>query len=143
MSLLPPNSHGSSTNSLWGIVTTGKFWEQHLTDGVKNFLGSQAQSSKFAGVQSTGLDAGDFHSVDPEEVRQKLRDATQRLLESGDVRCVVMGCAGMAGLEDIIRRVAIDMYGKERGHKVAIVDGVKAGVLQLELAIKSRTIFEG
>lgn len=106
-------------------------------------MGSQEQSAKFAGVQSTGLDAGDFHSVDPEQVRQKLRDATQRLLQSGDVRCVVMGCAGMVGLEDIIRRVAVDMYGKEKGHKVAIVDGVKAGILQLDLAVKSRRMFEG
>lgn len=129
----------------WGIVTTGKFWEKHLTDGVNEFLGQLPESSggnkKFAGVYSTGLNAGDFHRVSPEEVRAKLREATTKLLQSGNVTCVVMGCGGMAGLEDIIRSTAADVYSKERAEKLYIVDGVKAGVLQLEQTIRSKGIF--
>jgi len=142
MSLLSTDLRGGSGNARWGIVTTGRFWEAHLERGVEAFLGVQGKTSKFAGVQSTGLDAGDFHTVDPGQVRDKLTEATRRLLGSGEVGCVVMGCAGMAGLEGIIRDAAVDMYGKERGRRVAIVDGVKAGIFQLELAVKSRRMFE-
>lgn len=129
----------------WGIVTTGKFWEKHLTDGVKEFLGQElgAANAKFAGVQTTGLDAGDFHGgVDPEVIRQKLEEATKRLLETTAVECVVMGCAGMAGLEEIIRGVARREYGKEAGDKIFIIDGVRAGVGLLEQTVRNRKMFQ-
>lgn len=128
---------------MWGIVTTGKFWEDHLTAGVKSFLGQDEDSAnnKFAGVFSTGLNAGDFHTVPEEEVTARLRDATRRLFQSGDVRCVVMGCAGMAGLEHIIRSTAAEMFGARAGENLYVVDGVKAGVLQLDQMVRSKQIF--
>lgn len=119
------------TSEKWGIITTGKFWEAHLEGGVKAYLG---EDSSFAGVFSTGLTAGDFHKVSPEVVREKLKDATQRLLDVGDVTVAVMGCAGMAGLEGIIRETVGD-------RRFYVVDGVKAGVLQLENMKHSRDIF--
>jgi Asp/Glu/hydantoin racemase len=165
----------------WGIVTTGKFWEDHLADGVATFLGQgQCHSStepaagaaetdhqvqqvgaaaaaaaeeqktlsppnlRFAGVQSTGLNAGDFHGPDavpPQVVRQKMHEATARLLSNGRVDVVVMGCAGMAGLETIIREVAIETYGPDAGMRVYIVDGVKAGVVALEGMVRERRMF--
>ena len=129
----------------WGIVTTGKFWEAHLTQGVNTFLGVDPRSvnDKFAGVETTGLDAGDFHGgVSPEVIRQKLRDATFRLLGQGAVECVVMGCAGMAGLETIIRSAAIEKYGEEQGNQVLIIDGVKAGVGLLEQMVHNKRMFQ-
>jgi Asp/Glu/hydantoin racemase len=128
----------------WGIVTTGKFWEKHLTEGVNQFLGAQAHgnNSKFVGVETTGLNAGDFHGgVKPEVVRQKLKEATARLLEKGDVECIVMGCAGMAGLEEIIRSVAVEKYGPKQANQLLIVDGLKAGIWQLEQMARSRKAF--
>ncbi|KAH8706229.1 Asp/Glu/hydantoin racemase [Ilyonectria robusta] len=130
-------------NEKWGIVTTGKFWEDHLGDGVKAFLGqdSTAANHKFAGVFTSGLTAGDFHTVSPEEVKAKLETAVAQLFASGNVSCVVMGCAGMAGLEDTIRASAIASYGKDAGEQVYIVDGVKAGILQLEQTVRSIQAF--
>ncbi|CAG7558924.1 unnamed protein product [Fusarium equiseti] len=127
----------------WGIVTTGKFWEDHLTDGVKKYLGQEKDgvNSKFAGVYSSGLTAGDFHTVSPEKVREKLKEATRKLLDQGQVNCVVMGCGGMAGLEDIIRSTAVEEYGKADGDLVYIIDGVKAGIMQLEQMIRSKRAF--
>jgi len=145
LSILPANSTGGHDNRQWGIVTTGKYWEEHLATGAGNFLGDAHGKGnlKFAGVQSSGLDAGDFHSVDPVVVKQKLKEAATRLFKSGDVVCVVMGCAGMAGLEEIIRSAAVDCYGEEKGRLVAIVDAVKAGILELELMVKSKRLFLG
>ncbi|KAI1033454.1 hypothetical protein LB503_008583 [Fusarium chuoi] len=127
----------------WGIVTTGTWWEDHLSHGVKNFLGQAKDgvNNKFAGVFSSGLTAGDFHTVPPEKVREKLKEATRKLLNEGQVSVVLMGCGGMAGLEEIIRSTAIEEYGKADGNLVYIVDGVKAGIMQLEQMIRSKKIF--
>ncbi|KAL5604880.1 hypothetical protein BROUX41_001789 [Berkeleyomyces rouxiae] len=117
----------------WGIVTTGKFWESHLTHGVaKNLTDSEDQSPSphFAGVFSTGLNAGDFHNVDPDTVKQRLCKAVDRLLRVGNVQSIIMGCAGMAGLEDIIRNEAIKIYG-DQGKDLHIVDGLKSGLTLL------------
>lgn len=128
----------------WGIVTTGWFWEDHLTAGVKNFLGQSGSdiNRKFAGVKSTGLDAGDFHGEVPKEVIQgKLKDATKKLLHTGFVKCVVMGCAGMAGLEDIIRSAAVSKYGETAAKNICVVDGVQAGIGVLEQMVKNKRMF--
>jgi len=145
LSLLgPPVPDDDGESRMWGVVTTGKFWEAHLTAGVKHFLGQKTEEPnlKFGGIESTGLNAGDFHGgVDPAVIRQKLKEATQRLLGKGPVECVVMGCAGMAGLEDIIRDATADKYGKEQADKLFVVDGVLAGVGLLEQTVKNRRMF--
>ncbi|KAI1140035.1 Asp/Glu/hydantoin racemase [Hypoxylon sp. FL0543] len=131
----------------WGIVTTGKFWEKHLADGVKSFLGTAAtdSNSRFAGVESTGLNASDFHhGVDPAIVRKKLNEATKRLLSKPGVKCIAMGCAGMAGLEEIIRNAARE----EKGEKFAfselhVIDGVRAGIMQIEHRIRHQREIPG
>lgn len=135
--IAPPESRDK-----FGIVTTGKFWETHLS--VNNFLGQDegAKNSRFAGVYSSGLTAGDFHVVSPEEVKEKLADATRRLLKSDNVTCVIMGCGGMAGLEGIIRDAAVQVYGKDRARDLYVIDGVQAGILQLHQMALSRQAFK-
>lgn len=129
----------------WGIVTTGKFWEDHLIAGIKEFLGQQIceTNSKFCGVFSTGLTAGDFHGTDitPKMIQTKLAEAAKRLLRTGQVECVVMGCAGMAGLEETIRSAIRDEYPAELADKVHIIDGVKAGIGILEQMVKNKRMF--
>lgn len=141
----------------WGIVTTGKFWEAHLTSAVQEFLGQSTDSERdqagagttttnkwFRGVFTTGLNAGDFHgpgAVPPSTIREKLSDATRRLLRTGGVDCVIMGCAGMAGLEQIIREACVEEYGEEGARRVFIVDAVRAGVGVLEGMVRNKRIF--
>lgn len=146
LSLLPAYySETVTIPSTWGVVTTGKFWEDHLSAGVETFLGTSASTgkkNKFAGVYSTGLIAGDFHGgVSQETITAKLKDATKALLKSSPVGCVVMGCAGMAGLEEVIRSAAVEEYGPERGAQVYIIDGVKAGVGLLDNAARQAAMF--
>ncbi|XXH04060.1 Arp2/3 complex subunit, actin nucleation center [Hypoxylon texense] len=138
----------------WGIVTTGKFWEAHLSAGVLDFLGSGGgggggpadSNTKFAGVESTGLNAGDFHhGVDPEVVRKKLKEATQRLIRRGGlVTCIVMGCAGMAGLEEIIRAAVSELRGDEFAYsQLHVIDGVRAGIMQVDHMIRNQRLRPG
>ncbi|KAI1394437.1 Asp/Glu/hydantoin racemase [Hypoxylon trugodes] len=131
----------------WGIVTTGKFWEKHLTDGVKEYVGAYKvdENEKFAGVESTGLNASDFHhGVDPAVIRQKLKEATKRLLAKSEIACIVMGCAGMAGLEEIIREAAKEEMGEKFAYnELHVIDGVRAGIMQVEQQIRYHRLIPG
>jgi Asp/Glu/hydantoin racemase len=114
LSLLP------SPDRRFAIVTTGKAWETLLLDGVGELLGARARCRS---VESTGLDADQLHRVGEEELHKRLKEATMRALEGGEVEVVCLGCAGMVGLGGAVRAAA-----KEMGRTIRVVDGVEAGV---------------
>lgn len=135
---------GAGAGGGWGIVTTGQFWEAHLDEAVKAFLGQRADDGNnlFRGVFTTGLNASDFHGgVSPDTMQGRLMDAARRLLRKGTVDCVLMGCAGMAGLEDIIRSAIREEYGEQAVDRVYIIDGIRAGVGVLEQMVRNRHMF--
>ncbi|KIV99475.1 uncharacterized protein PV09_08895 [Verruconis gallopava] len=119
----------------FGIVSTGKVWEEILTDAVDSFLGCEG-GKRFAGVETTGLNATELHDAPQEEVERRVKEACKRLLGKGDVGAICLGCAGMSGMDDWVRSAAIDTLGPERGGRVRIVDGVKAGVAWLDGALQ-------
>ncbi|KAF1943791.1 hypothetical protein EJ02DRAFT_443102 [Clathrospora elynae] len=122
----------------FGIVSTGKVWESILTDATIAFLGTGSEASKrFAGVETTGLNATDLHDAPAEEVRKRMKDAVKRLLKKGKVGAVCLGCAGMAGMDEMIREACVEELGEEQGKRVSIVDGVKAGIAWLEGAVRA------
>lgn len=131
----------------WGIVTTGKFWEDHLSRGVRLYLGGRVDdvNTKFAGVESTGLNASDFHhGVDPAVVKQKIKEATKRLLADDGVHAIVMGCAGMAGLEATIREAASEKRDEQFAYDILhVIDGVRVGVMQAEHMVKQQRLRPG
>jgi len=122
----------------FGIVSTGKVWEEILADAVADFLGSSgAASERFAGVETTGLSATDLHDAPAAEVRKRMMDAVRRLLRKGRVGAVCLGCAGMAGMGEMVREACVEELGEEAGRRVRVVDGVQAGVAWLEGAVRS------
>jgi Asp/Glu/hydantoin racemase len=163
LSLVSPfgdSQHGLGTH--WGIVTTGAFWEGHLSEALAKYLGVSKpaesntppsegdnrpgllqKSHKFAGVFSTGLNADDFHSgrLSEETIQKRLHEATLRLLFSERVDVVVLGCAGMAGLEDIVRGAAKDAYGDGYADRLCVIDPVRAGIVTLEAMIRTKKMF--
>ncbi len=113
----------------FGIVSTGDAWKGILGDAVREeILGRERAGVWFGGVETCGLDAGELHG--DEEVERRVREATGRLVRGkeggggGEVGVVVLGCAGMVGMEGWVRGVA--------GEGVRVVDGVKAGVGALQ-----------
>jgi len=103
----------------FGIISTGDIWKSVLGDAVRDdVLGPERAEMLFAGVETCGLNAGDLHGH--EEVEERVKSATKRLMAKGDVGVVVLGCAGMVGMEEWVRSVA--------GEGVRVVDGVRAGV---------------
>lgn len=128
---------GIDESEKFGIVSTGKVWEKLLSDAVENLpkLYDQVPNEKLAGVETTGLDATELHDADPKLVRQKIKDATMKLVKSGDVGAVCLGCAGMAGMDEIVREGCVEALGGEKGERVLIVDGVQAGIVFLHTMI--------
>jgi len=112
-------------------------WEEALDRAVKEYLGTTDISKRFAGAESTGLNATELHDAPWEEVRRKMKEATKRLVRKGGVGAVCLGCAGMAGMDEIVREACVEELGEEKGEKVRIVDGVKAGVAWLEGAVRA------
>jgi len=122
----------------FGIVSTGKVWEGILSEAVVDFLGAGPEASKrFAGVETTGLNATDLHDAPAEEVRKRMKDAVKRLLRKGKVGAICLGCAGMAGMNEMVREACVEELREEDGSRVRIVDGVQAGVAWLEGAVRS------
>lgn len=123
---------GSSSKAAFGIVSTGAVWEQALREAVHDMFGV-SDSGRFAGCQTTGLNASELHELPPERVREKMKEATKRVLQAGqedgnEVRAICLGCAGMVGLEEAVREACVEELGEHDGKHVAIIDGVKAGV---------------
>jgi Asp/Glu/hydantoin racemase len=132
LSLLPLQF--GETRSRLGIVSTGTYWENALSGGVKMFLGLEdpRSSARFKGVETTGLNAIELHTAPPEEVRRKMMEATKRLVRDRDVKVICLGCAGMAGLDGIVEEALVEELGEEEARYVHVLDGVKAGLGLLE-----------
>lgn len=122
----------------FGIISTGKVWEKILSEAVVDFLGTGSDASKrFAGVETTGLNATDLHDAPAEEVRKRMKDAVKRLLKKGNIGAICLGCAGMAGMDTMVREACVEELGEDEGNGVRIIDGVVAGVAWLEGAVRS------
>jgi Asp/Glu/hydantoin racemase len=125
-------------NEKFGIVSTGKVWESILTDATIAFLGTDSEASKrFAGVETTGLNATDLHDAPPEEVRKRMKNAVKRLLKKESVGAICLGCAGMAGMDEMVREACVEELGEVEGARMRIVDGVMAGVAWLEGVVRA------
>ena len=94
--------------------------------------GGGAGIGGFVGVRSTGLNASELHATPKEEVDRRIAQAGAQLVRDGaDV--VILGCAGMSGMEEAVREGA-----RTQGKDIEIVDGVRAGVVFLEGLVKAQ-----
>lgn len=120
----------------FGIVSTGAQWTEILGAAVADLFGTAA-SSRYAGTETTGMDADQLHQLPKADVESAMKEATKRLLRKGDVKAVCLGCAGMAGLDVVVREACVEELGGGEGARVRIVDGVVAGVCFLEGALRA------
>ncbi len=96
-------------------------WRGVLGEAVRGVLGGEVARRVFKGVECVGVGAGELHGEGDGEVEGRVRGAVGRLVGGeGGVGVVVLGCAGMVGMEEWVRG--------ECGEGVRVVDGVKAGV---------------
>jgi allantoin racemase len=100
-----------------GIITTSHRWE-HLIERDVASVG--LSSLNLAGCVGSGMLTSELHDLPPDQVRATLgRVARERLVKERRADVIVLGCAGMAGLEDAIR---------EACEGVTVLDPVKCGL---------------
>jgi Asp/Glu/hydantoin racemase len=121
----------------FGIVSTGKQWEGIMDDAVASLLGSNT-SSRYAGTETTALNAVELHSTEKSEVDRRMKDATKRLLAKG-ARAICLGCAGMAGMDQTVREACVEYLGEENGSRVRIIDGVISGFIHLDGTLRAKS----
>lgn len=75
----------------FGILTTGTGFKHDLCSEAQKFLGGQ--SSRFAGLVTSGLGVVELREGNRERVERKMKDASAKVAASGaDV--ILLGCAG-------------------------------------------------
>lgn len=124
-----------SSSKKFGIVSTGSQWSEILDEAVSVLLGTSS-SSRYAGTETTGLNANELHSAPKAEVDNRMKEATMRLVRSG-AKAICLGCAGMAGMDRVVREACVEALGKDDGHAVKIIDGVVSGIVFLEGVLRA------
>lgn len=110
-----------SLGGRFGIVTTNQRWDYILTKSVHDLIGS---NPSFARVICTGYSAAEVHGeTNKNPVQRAMAEAAQKLVRDDHCDIIILGCAGMTGLEQTVR----DAVGKH----VTIIDAVVAGVHML------------
>jgi len=125
--------HARALGRPFGIVTTGTYWEGALTEGVRRLFGVADAGGAFVGVRSTGLSALELHEMPQEEVTARIARATRELVGESGAEAVIMGCAGMSGMEQAVREGA-----QAEGKEVIVLDAVRCGLVMLEGMVKAR-----
>ncbi|KAF5517735.1 Uncharacterized protein CGCA056_v010456 [Colletotrichum aenigma] len=106
---------GTQDGGKFGVVTTAQAWEPILTKSLDD-LGFE---SKSAGVLATGLGVLELESLERGVVVERIASFARRLIDNG-ATSIILGCAGMAALEDDIQ--------KALPPSVATIDGVRSGI---------------
>lgn len=102
MSILEaPLLYASTLGSRVGILTTSPRWEPLLNHDVASL---HLTGQNAAGVVSSGLKVLDLESLPREQVMRRLCDkAREELQDRRQADVIVLGCAGMVGLDTAIR----------------------------------------
>jgi allantoin racemase len=99
----------------FSIVTTSPRWQPLLEEGV-HLLGV---ADRCASVRSSGLAVLDLERLPEEIVHKRLAEEAQRAVEQDHAEVILLGCAGMAGLQESVATAC----------GVPVVDPVWAGVI--------------
>jgi allantoin racemase len=98
----------------FSIVTTSARWQPLIEDGLK-LLGVE---SRCASVRSTGLAVLDLDRLPHDEVSNRLAAEARAAVAEDGAEVIILGCAGMAGLQATVTAAA----------GVPVVDAVHATV---------------
>jgi allantoin racemase len=98
----------------FSIVTTSPRWEPLLADGLR----SLGLHERCASVRSSGLAVLDLDRLPHQEVLHRLAQQAELAVSHDGAEVIILGCAGMAGLQDAVADTV----------KVPVIDAVGAGV---------------
>lgn len=98
----------------FSIVTTSPRWKPMLEDAVRHY----GYETRCASVRASGLAVLDLEALPPDRVIETLVDEARRAVQDDGAEVIVLGCAGMAGLDARVRAAL----------HVPVVESVAAGV---------------
>lgn len=117
------------------IITTTSAWvpvfRKALSSSEPEMLGAERFSQLFSAVESIGLDAAHLDHSSP-DVGRRINRAVWTLAD--DVGVVILGCAGMVGMEAWVH----EALNEKAATGTRVVDGVKAGVGILQGLVRCR-----
>lgn len=102
----------------FSVVTTNKEWEPLLMDAVRHY----GLAERCASVRSTGMAVLDLETADKQTTDRAIIAAARLAVEQDGADVICLGCAGMAGLDEIVSAAV----------GVPVVDGVVAALKILE-----------
>ncbi|KAL5511714.1 DCG1 [Sanghuangporus vaninii] len=115
-------SHALLLGRRFAIITTLESMKYPLVSATSAFLGG-TKSERFVDVLTTGLGVVELREGDKENVESVMKSTAAQAASLGaDV--LILGCAGMAGMEELVKKGVRESIGRD----VHAVDGAKAGV---------------
>ncbi|KAK1519540.1 Asp/Glu/Hydantoin racemase [Colletotrichum costaricense] len=117
----------TASGGKFGIVTTSTSWEQPLKDSVDD-LGFGTYST---GVAATGLSPLELESLDRDFVIDRIATSSKPLIDNG-AESIILGCAGMAVLEDNILSALPP--------SIKTIDGVRSGMTILSRRVEETAL---
>lgn len=113
--------HALATSTRFGILTSGSDMVPGIDAGVLSYLGGP--SARYVGCIASGLGVVELQTGDRVKVEARMKESAAEVYRKGaDV--IVLGCAGMSGMEELVRQGVVEAGGK----LVKVVDGARAGV---------------
>jgi allantoin racemase len=107
----------------FSVVTTNQEWEPLLWDAVRHY----GLAERCASVRSTGMAVLELESADSATTERKIIDAARLAVTQDGADVICLGCAGMAGLDDIVSQAL----------GVPVIDGVVAALKLIEGALSA------
>jgi Asp/Glu/hydantoin racemase len=125
-------AHALTSARSFGVLTTVPGALDLLGTGVRNFLGAH-KSDRYAGSVASGLGVVELQEGDRDHVFGSIRVKSVELVKMG-AKAVLLGCAGMTGMEEVVKQGV-----REAGlGEVRVIDGAKAGVETLASLVRGR-----
>ncbi|GAA5830592.1 hypothetical protein JCM11251_002525 [Rhodosporidiobolus azoricus] len=110
----------------FGVLSTGFGPKPLLSKGVMNFLGAAA-SERWAGGVTSGIKIEELRMEEEKEKVERLMKGTAAKVARLGADCIILGCAGMAGMEPLVLQGV-----REAGlPDVRVVDAAVAGLVFL------------
>jgi Asp/Glu/hydantoin racemase len=125
-------AHALTSSRSFGVLTTVPGALDLIGTGVRNFLGAH-KSDRYAGTVASGLGVVELQEGDRDHVFGTMRVKSVELVQLG-AKAVLLGCAGMTGMEEVVKQGV-----REAGlGEVKVIDGAKAGVELLAGLVRGR-----
>ncbi|CAF4833680.1 unnamed protein product, partial [Rotaria sp. Silwood1] len=92
--------HATFLGHRFGILTTNKEWEPLLSKSIHHL----ALDHRCGGIKATNISPASLECAGQDIVNAAISEAVRELVEKNGCDVIVLGCAGMSGLESTVQQ---------------------------------------